>query len=57
MVGWWDGAESNFQCRVVLLLWITVGQGPSTLAIGADGSCLDISYSRYRFSVLSPDPI
>ena len=32
----------NFQCRGVLLIWIIVGQGPSALAGGAGGGCLDI---------------
>ena len=32
----------NFQCRGVLLIWIRVGQGPTALAVGAGGSCLDI---------------
>ena len=35
----------NFQCRHgqgVLLIWIRVGQGPTALAVGADGGCLDI---------------
>ena len=27
----------NFQCRGVLLIWITVGQGPIVLAVGAGG--------------------
>ena len=27
----------NFQCRGVLLTWITVGQGPIVLAVGAGG--------------------
>ena len=27
----------NFQCRGVLLAWITVGQGPIVLAVGAGG--------------------
>ena len=27
----------NFKCRGVLLLWMIVGQGPITLAIGAGG--------------------
>ena len=35
----------NFQCRVVLLIWITVGQGPNVLAVGAGGGCLDIFLS------------
>ena len=32
----------NFQCRGVLLIWIIVGQGPTALAVGAGGGCLDI---------------
>ena len=32
----------NFQCRGVLLIWIIVGQGPTVLAVGAGGGCLDI---------------
>ena len=32
----------NFQCRGVLLIWIIVGQGPTALAVGADGDGLDI---------------
>ena len=31
----------NFQCRGVLLIWITVGQGPTVLAVGGGGGCLD----------------
>ena len=27
----------NFQCPRVLLIWIRVGQGPTTLAVGAGG--------------------
>ena len=44
----------NFQCRGVLLIWITVGQGPTALAVGAGGGCLDIFNLVYRFSFLSP---
>ena len=36
----------NFQCRGVLL--IRVGQGPTALAVGAGGGCLDI------FSLIYP---
>ena len=32
----------NFQCRGVLLIWKIVGQGPTVLAVGAGGCCLDI---------------
>ena len=35
----------NFQHRGVLLIWITVGQGPTALTVGAGGSCLDIFLS------------
>ena len=44
----------NFQCRGVLLIWIRVGQGPTTLAVGAGGGCLDIFSLVYHFSFLSP---
>ena len=44
----------NFQCRGVLLTWITVGQGPIVLAVGAGGGCLDIFSLIYHFSFLSP---
>ena len=44
----------NFQCRGVLLIWITVGQGPTALAVGAGRDCLDIFTLIYPFSPLSP---
>ena len=44
----------NFQCRGVLLVWIRVGQGPTALAVGAGGGCLDIFTLIYIFSSLSP---
>ena len=44
----------NFQCRGVLLIWIRVGQGPTALAVGAGGGCLDIFSLVYHFSFLSP---
>ena len=34
-------------------IWITVGQGPTALAVGAGGSCLDIFTLIYPFSPLS----
>ena len=43
---------SNFQCRGVLLIWIRVGQGPTVLAVGAGGGCLDIFSLVYHFSFL-----
>ena len=33
---------------------ITVGQGPTALAVGAGGSCLEIFTLVYPFSPLSP---
>ena len=38
MVGWCDDAG----CRGVLLILIIVGQGPTALAVGVGGGCLDI---------------
>ena len=35
-------------------IWITVGQGPNALAVGAGGGCLDIFTLIYPFSPLSP---
>ena len=34
--------------------WITVGEGPTALAVGASGGCLDIFTLIYPFSFLSP---
>ena len=34
-------------------MWITVGQGPIALAVGAGGGCLDIFTHIYPFSPLS----
>ena len=34
--------------------WITVGQGPTALAVGAGGGCLDIFSLIYPVSSLSP---
>ena len=38
-------------CPTIL---ITVGQGPTVLAVGAGGVCLDIFTPIYPFSPLSP---
>ena len=35
-------------------IWITVGKGPTALAVGAGGGCLDIFILIYLFSSLSP---
>ena len=44
----------NSQCRDVLLIWIRVGQGPTTLAVGAGGGCLDIFFSCLSFLFFLP---
>ena len=41
----------NFQCRGVLLIWIRVGQGPTALAVGVGGGCLDIFSLVCHFSL------
>ena len=35
-------------------IWIRVGQGPTVLAVGAGGGCLDIFTLVYPFTPLSP---
>ena len=35
-------------------IWMIVGQGPTALAVGAGGGCLDIFTLVYPFSPLSP---
>ena len=54
--GWSGGAMvlSKLLAPGVLLLWITVGQGPTALTVGAGGGCLDIFSLVYHFSFLSP---
>ena len=44
----------NFQCRGVILIWIRVGPGPTALAVGADGGCLDIFFSRLSLLFFLP---
>ena len=41
----------NFQCRGVLPIWLIVGQGPTALAVGAGGGCLEI-FTLIYFSLL-----
>ena len=55
-LGWSGGAIvlGNFQCQGTLLIWIIVGQGPSVLAFGEDGSCLDIFLLSIISLFLSP---
>ena len=33
-------------------MWITVGQGPTALVVGADGDCLDVFTLIYPFLFL-----
>ena len=51
MVRWF---WANFQCPGVLLILIRVGKGPTALAVGAGGGCLDIFTPLYHFSFISP---
>ena len=48
MRGWSDGAIVLGKLPGVLLIWIRVRQGPTVLAVGADG---DIFFSRLSFSI------
>ena len=43
----------NFQCRGVLLICIIVGQGPTALAVGAGGGCLDIFFLSHLLFLFS----
>ena len=54
--GWSGGAMVLGKLPVPGLptIWITVGQGPTALAVGAGGGCLDIFILTYPFSPLSP---
>ena len=53
VVGWCDVlGKLPVPGRPTIL--ITVGQGPSVLAVGAGGGCLDIFTLIYPFSPLSP---
>ena len=53
---WSDGAMvlGKFPVPVRPTIWITVGQGPTTLIVGAGGGCLDIFYSHLSFSLFLP---
>ena len=53
MVGWCDGAAKLPVLGRHTIL-ITVGQGPTALAVGAAGGCLDIFTLIYPSSPLSP---
>ena len=47
---------SAVQCRGILQIWIREGQGPTALAVGAGGGCLDTFSLIYQISqdFLSP---
>ena len=45
VVGWCDGAGQTSSARGALLILIQVRQGPTALAVGAGGGCLDIFLS------------
>ena len=54
--GWSGGAKVLGKLPVPgrPTILITVGQGPTALAVGAGGGCLDIFTLIYPFSSLSP---
>ena len=54
--GWSGGAMvlGNFPVPGRPTIWITVGQGPTALAVGAGGNGLDIFTLIYPFFPLSP---
>ena len=43
----------NFHCQGATI-WITLGQGPTALAVGAGGGCLDIFTLIYCYKVYVP---
>ena len=55
MLGWSDGAMVLGKLPVLgrPTIWIIVGQGPTALAVGAGGGCLDIFSHVYHFSFLT----
>ena len=54
--GWSGGAMAlgNLPVPGRPTIWMIVGQGPTVLAVGAGGGCLDIFTLIYHFSPLSP---
>ena len=54
--GWSDGAMVLGKLPVPgrPTIWMIVGQGPTVLAVGAGGGCLDIFILIYLYSPLSP---
>ena len=56
MSGWSGGAMVLGKLPMLgrPTVWIRVGQGPTALAVGAGGGCLDIFTRDYLFCPLSP---
>ena len=60
LVGWCGGWSGGAMVLGKLpvpgrpTIWITIGQGPTALVVGAGGGCLDIFTLIYPFSPLSP---
>ena len=54
--GWSGGAMAlgNLPVPGRPTIWMIVGQGPTALAVGAGGGCLDIFLLSSIFSLLSP---
>ena len=50
----WSGGAMVLGKLPVPTIWITVGQEPIVLAVGAGRGCLDIFTFVYPFSPLSP---
>ena len=50
---WVVGCWVNFQCRGLLLVRKIVGQGPTVLAVGGGGGCLNIFSLICHFSSFS----
>ena len=55
-VGWSGGAKVLGKLPVPgrPTIWITVGQGPTALAVGAGGGCLDILLSSIHCLLVLP---
>ena len=55
LLGWLGGAMVLGKLPVPgrPTIWITVGQGPTALAVGVGGGCLDIFTLVYLFSSFS----
>ena len=52
--GFWGGRVVQLPVSGRPTIWISVGQGPTALAVGAVGGCMDIFTLICPFSPLSP---